>query len=86
MSEEPRAGAASGSSGANTGYAVVGTMFSGIVIWGGIGWLLDLWFDTMLFAVLGVIVGAVLGIYLVMVKYAQLPTSRDDRETEGRRQ
>ncbi|MBA3368764.1 MAG: AtpZ/AtpI family protein [Geodermatophilaceae bacterium] len=86
MSEDPNAGAASGSSGANTGYAVVGTLMSGIVVWGGIGWLLDRWFDTVMFAALGVVMGAVLGIYLVMVKYAQLPPSRDSRETEGRRQ
>lgn len=86
MSEDPHAGAASGSSGANTGYAVVGTLLSGIVVWGAIGWLLDRWFDTVMFAALGVVMGAVLGIYLVMVKYAQLPLHGGSRETEGRRQ
>lgn len=88
MTADPAPGAAVGSSGANTGYAIVGTLISGIVVWGGLGWLLDLWFGIRLFSVIGVVVGMVLGIYLVMVKFAELPTHRprptDDRPTPGK--
>ncbi len=50
------------------GWAVVGTLLSGIVFWGGIGWLLDLWLDTNFIKAIGVLVGAAGGIYLVMLK------------------
>jgi F0F1-type ATP synthase assembly protein I len=51
------------------GWAVVGTLFAGVVVWGGIGWLIDLWLDTTFVKAIGVLVGLVAGIYLVFVKY-----------------
>lgn len=44
---------------------------SGIVVWGGIGWLLDWWLGTGAFLPIGVLLGAVAGIYLVVVKYGK---------------
>src|SRR3954454_5490827 len=37
---------ARGGSGTDTGWAVIGTMLSGMAVWGGAGWLLDRWLDT----------------------------------------
>ena len=58
----------SGVSGANEGWAVVGTLFAGVVVWGGIGWLIDLWLDTTFVKAIGVLATA---IYLVVVKYGK---------------
>jgi len=46
-------------------------MMAGIVVWGGIGWLVDLWLDTTFVKAIGVIVGVVASIYLVVVRYAK---------------
>ncbi len=58
-----------GSDGASQGWAVFGTLLAGIVVWGGIGWLVDLWLGTTFVKAIGVIVGAASAIYLIMVKY-----------------
>ena len=60
----------SGLSGANQGWAVVGTLFAGMVVWGGIGWLLDLWLDTTYIRAIGVLVGMAAAIYLIMIRFA----------------
>ena len=44
-------------------------MLSGIIVWGGIGWLLDRWLETRFFILVGVILGLAAAIYLVVVKY-----------------
>jgi F0F1-type ATP synthase assembly protein I len=59
----------SGWAGASQGWAVVGTLFAGMVVWGGIGWLIDLWLDTTFVKAIGVLVGMAAAVYLVVVKY-----------------
>jgi hypothetical protein len=58
-------------SGAAEGWAVVGTLLAGMLVWGGIGWLIDLWLDTTFVKAIGVIVGTAASIYLVVVKYGK---------------
>jgi len=60
-----------GWSGANEGWAVLGTLFAGAFVWGGIGWLVDLWLDTMFVKAIGVVVGLAAAIYLVVTKYGR---------------
>ncbi|WP_106275437.1 AtpZ/AtpI family protein [Geodermatophilus tzadiensis] len=60
-------------SGAETGYAVIGTMISGMAVWGGAGWLLDRWLDTRVFVPVGIILGMAAAIYLVVKRYGGLP-------------
>ena len=62
--EPPRQG-----SGAETGWAVIGTMISGMAVWGGAGWLLDRWLDTRVFAPVGILLGISIAIYVVVVRY-----------------
>lgn len=64
-------------SGAGVAWAVTGTLLAGLLVWGGIGYLLDrlLGFDR-LFLPIGLVVGAGGGIYLVYVRYG-----RDDDQT-----
>lgn len=66
---DPRRGG--GAAGAGEGWAVVGTLLAGIVVWGGAGWLLDRWLGTSFLVAIGVIVGAAASIYLVVVKYGK---------------
>ena len=44
--------------GANQAWSAIGTMLAGIVVWGGVGWLLDRWlgFDG-LFLPIGMVLG-----------------------------
>ncbi len=61
-----------GWSGMGTGWAITSTMLAGMVVWGGIGFLLDrlIWSQYVLTAV-GLVVGAVLGTYLVYLRYGR---------------
>jgi ATP synthase protein I len=56
-------------SGGNEGWTVVGYLISGIVVWGGIGWLVDEWLDTRIALPAGLIVGMAGGIYLVVKRF-----------------
>lgn len=79
-------------SGLDRGTAISMQLLSGIVIWGGGGWLLDRWLDTTpwLFGV-GVLLGFGAGLYLVWLRSEeprQLPTAPDHgpgptTDTEG---
>jgi F0F1-type ATP synthase assembly protein I len=39
----------------------------GVLLYGGIGWLLDRWWDTAFLAPVGILVGAALGLYVTFV-------------------
>jgi F0F1-type ATP synthase assembly protein I len=57
----------------NIGWSIVSYLLSGILVWGGVGWLLDRWLETeALFTVVGILGGCALGIYL---GYVRLPRS-----------
>jgi F0F1-type ATP synthase assembly protein I len=60
-------------SGAETGWAIIGTMISGMAVWGGAGWLLDHWWDTRVFFPVGIILGMAVAIYLVVARYGAVP-------------
>ena len=57
------------SKGADEGWAVLSTLISGFVIFGGIGWLLDQWWGTRLMTPIGLVVGMALGIYAVVMQF-----------------
>jgi len=59
-------------------------MLSGIVVWGGVGWLLDRWLETRFFILVGTILGLTVAIYLIVVKYGaieQPPAGRQRTRT-----
>ncbi|GAA3277988.1 MULTISPECIES: AtpZ/AtpI family protein [Dactylosporangium] len=59
----------SGAAGANTGWAAVGYLISGIAVWGFVGWLIDRWVGWDGYATgAGCVIGAAGGIYLVVKK------------------
>ncbi len=67
------AGPARRGSGADTGWSIIGTMISGMAVWGGAGWLLDRWLDTRAFLPVGIILGMAAAIYIVVKRYGAVP-------------
>jgi F0F1-type ATP synthase assembly protein I len=47
-------------------------MLSGMIVWGGAGWLLDRWLETRVFTLVGVLLGLGVAIYLVVIKYGSV--------------
>jgi F0F1-type ATP synthase assembly protein I len=54
---------------AKIAWAITGSLLSGIVVWGGVGYLLDRALGTTFIALIGVLVGVFASLYLVFVKY-----------------
>ena len=67
--------------GMGTGWAVLGTLISGMVVWGGIGALLDWWLGTKFCFPTGLVLGAAGGIYLVVRRFAVLAAGPDEDQT-----
>lgn len=59
------------SSGEANAWGAFGCLLSGPVLYGGLGWLLDHWLATSFLLPVGVICGSLLGMYLVIAKYAR---------------
>ncbi|UOY01396.1 AtpZ/AtpI family protein [Blastococcus sp. PRF04-17] len=67
-------------SGADVGWGITGTMLSGIIVWGGVGLLLDRWWETRFLALVGTILGLTVAIYLIVVKYGAVdPPAKSSR-------
>jgi F0F1-type ATP synthase assembly protein I len=58
-------------------------MLSGIIVWGGVGWLLDRWWETRFLTLVGVILGLGVAIYLVVVKYGAVEPPPGGRRPTG---
>jgi ATP synthase protein I len=52
-------------------WGVVGYLVSGLVVWGGLGALADHFFGTSFFLPIGLVLGTVLGVTLVWVRYGK---------------
>jgi ATP synthase protein I len=55
----------------NAAWSIVGTLLSGLLVWGGIGWLLGRWLHVEALFPIGVLVGMGAALYLVFVKYGR---------------
>ncbi|MFC4053296.1 hypothetical protein ACFOY4_26730 [Actinomadura syzygii] len=56
---------------ADAAWSVPSYLLSGIIIWGGLGWLLAELTDQTWLILVGVVIGAGLAIYLVYLKYGR---------------
>jgi hypothetical protein len=56
-------------------------MLSGMAVWGGAGWLLDLWLDIKVFVPVGIILGMTVSIYMVVVRYGGTPPPSGGQRT-----
>lgn len=54
----------------NAAWGAVGYLVSGPALYGGLGWLLDRWLDVSFLLPVGVVLGSVLGMYLLIARYA----------------
>ena len=64
------------------GSKVIGYLPAGVVVWGGLGKLLDNWLDMNLFTPLGLILGFVLGMFMVVHYCVRQPTSTHESSAE----
>lgn len=58
------------SPGADEGWAVLGSLIAGLVLFAGLGAVLDQWWDTRVMAPVGAVIGMALGIYAVVMRHA----------------
>jgi F0F1-type ATP synthase assembly protein I len=52
-------------------YAVLSYLLAGVILYGGIGWLLDWWLGTRGFVAVGIVLGAAAGVWLVWLRYSR---------------
>jgi ATP synthase protein I len=52
-------------------WAALSDVISGVLLWGVIGWLLDVWLDTRFLVGAGLLVGAALGVLLAYLRYGR---------------
>lgn len=50
-------------------WAVVSYLLGGVILYGGIGWLIDLWLGTRGFVAVGIVGGAAAGVAIVWFRY-----------------
>jgi F0F1-type ATP synthase assembly protein I len=48
-------------------WVALGRLGGGVLVYGGVGWLLDQWWDTAFLAPLGILLGVALGLYVTFV-------------------
>jgi ATP synthase protein I len=64
--------------GLGIGWAIIGTLIAGMLVWGGLGYLLDRLVGTShVFMAIGTVVGAAGGIYIVYLRFGR------DRRAKG---
>ena len=52
-------------------YAVLSYLLGGVILYGGLGWLVDAWLGTRGFVAAGIVLGAAGGIALVWLRYSK---------------
>lgn len=52
-------------------WGAMSTVMSGVMVWGGAGWLVSRWLDHDAFIVLGLLLGMGAALYLVWVRYGK---------------
>jgi ATP synthase protein I len=58
-------------------WSIIGTLIAGLAVWGGVGYLVDrLAGFHAVFLPIGLVVGAIAGVYLVIVRYAREPKGK----------
>jgi F0F1-type ATP synthase assembly protein I len=55
----------------NAAYSIVGYLLSGLLFWGGVGWVLDKWLGTSYLLLAGLILGAGAALYLVWLRFGR---------------
>ena len=61
---------------------IVAYLLSGMLLWGGAGWLLDRWLDVRVFLPIGLLFGTGLALYIVYVRFGRAPSPPDQQDGE----
>lgn len=56
---------------------IVAYLLSGMLLWGGAGWLLDRWLDLEVFLPVGLLVGTGLALFIVYLRFGRAPDPPD---------
>ena len=64
-------------SGVNDGWTALSYLISGVLLWGGVGWLIDAWLGTRVFVAFGLVLGAAGGVAMVWLRYSAANPDRD---------
>lgn len=74
MGQDKRPHPAQHDAAADTGaWDIVAYLLSGMLLWGGAGWLIDRWLGFRLFLPIGLLLGTGLALYLIYVRYGRAP-------------
>jgi len=68
MTQHPRPSSPQGDPWHAFGYIV-----AGVLVYGALGWLADRWLGTSFLVAIGILLGAVLGIYMTVARFDALP-------------
>lgn len=60
---------AAGRKGEADAFGALGLVIAGVLVWGGVGWLVSEWLDNKVFMMLGLLLGMGAGLYLVWFRY-----------------
>ncbi|MGI8457926.1 MAG: hypothetical protein ACR2LI_07420 [Propionibacteriaceae bacterium] len=63
------------------GMSALSYLLTGVLLWGGLGWLGDHVLGTGFLLPIGVVVGAGLGCYLIIVRFGELPKRSGSSQT-----
>lgn len=55
----------------NDAWSATGLLISGVVVWGGAGWLVSRWLDNQLFVMVGLLVGTATALYGIWFRYGR---------------
>ena len=70
---DPQPGPPRASRDANEAWSIVSYLISGMVFWGGLGWVLARWTGFEGFIPIGLIIGIVVAFYLIWLRYLRDP-------------
>lgn len=62
---------------------VLSYLISGVVVWGGLGWLGDHLLKTNFLLPIGIVLGAGLGIYVIIRKYGQIDPPSTEKSDDA---
>jgi ATP synthase protein I len=67
-------------------WTVLSYLISGPLVYGGLGWLLDLWLGTQFFVAIGILGGMALSFYIIVRRYVSpsVPVQPPPGEQPGR--
>ncbi len=71
--------------GVDRGIRVLSYLLSGVIVYGLLGWLADHLLGTMFLLPLGIVLGAAMGIYVIIRRYGSGSESEPDSSTARRR-